>query len=1264
MVFSSRLCFLALVLTQGVGAELVMTEFLAANEAGLADEDGGFSDWIEIHNPDGVSYDLGDYTLTDDRLQMSRWSFPGGALLEPGEYLVVFASGKDRDVGEFHADFKLSSEGGFVALTRAGTLVSGFDYPAQEEDQSFGVSISNNLVFFSSPTPGVENGNGALAGPTFDDVPAEPVQPFAGPFALSLRPRALNGTISSVRVYYRKDFENEVALSATDSGDGLYTASIPATAFGPGVMTRWRFEVTDSNALVTTSPPFPEPENSPKYFGTVGADPTIESNLTTLYWFIENPTAAAVRFPTGDRGAPGALYYRGQFYDNVGFKLHGQSTSSFPKKSYNIDFNKGHKFEWSAEAPRVSDIDLLTNWADKSKVRHALAYEVMRRAGVAAHFAYTVRVHQNGEFFSTADLVEDGDETYLERAGLNPEGVLYKAYDMRLNKDEGDMADFGMQKKTRKEEDNSDLQSLIDGLDLGGTSLENYLYDNIDLPSTINYLATMTVIRNVDIQRKNWYLYRDTGKSDEWAMLPWDLDLSQGRQFDQANKYFNNAILTKDKIFVGGAVRLISQIRANSELKQMLVRRMRTLHDRFLQEASTPLEERFFEQRLDELSALIDDPLHTKSDAQLDFEKWGSWLSGQGGGQVPFTTNHPDVETMAEAITRYKTEFLTGRREEIYEHQVVGKGGEIPLPQKELDPGFSGNLVTAVSASRFLIPTDGSAGLSWTGGDEPFDDSSWGSGNAAIGYDLGSGYNTIISTDVQSEMWTKNASLFLRVPFEVSDKDALEGLELKMQYDDGFIVYLNGVAVQEVNAPANPVFDSTSDGTHEANSSTYDSFDLDDVMGLLENGTNILAVHGFNQSTINDDFVLNVQLLGSLSETGEGVNPFLVIESIESSPASGIQDEEFIEITNPHSKAIDISGWSLSDAVTHQFKPGTVIPANGTLYVTPDVSVFRARATSPSAGEGNFVQGGYSGHLSNQGETIILTDDGGVLNSSLTYSGNASDAQSYLSITELMYHPEPDGDAEFIELLNTSTSTTLDLTNVRFTSGVEFNFTGSAVTSLAPGERVLVVRDIAAFEAVHGTGFPIAGVFQNNSKLSNSDDAVKLEDALNNTILEFHYRDDQGWPLAADQGYSLVLTDPANLDEPAGWRMSAALGGGPGVADSLPLPADLPGGLLDYALGNDLGVPATRPSISLETHLVEGVQTVLPTLTFTRSIAADGAVLGIELSSDLEAWGEDSRVTLKSEEPLGDGRSSVTMVVMPPVDLRQRLFYRISATVQ
>ena len=73
-----------------------ISEFQALNTSTLQDEDGDFEDWIEINNPDTVARDLSGWYLTDDASELRKWRFPAGTVLDPGEHLVVFASGKNR----------------------------------------------------------------------------------------------------------------------------------------------------------------------------------------------------------------------------------------------------------------------------------------------------------------------------------------------------------------------------------------------------------------------------------------------------------------------------------------------------------------------------------------------------------------------------------------------------------------------------------------------------------------------------------------------------------------------------------------------------------------------------------------------------------------------------------------------------------------------------------------------------------------------------------------------------------------------------------------------------------------------------------------------------------------------------------------------------------------------------------------------------------------------------------------------------------------
>lgn len=128
-------------------------------------------------------------------------------------------------------------------------------------------------------------------------------------------------------------------------------------------------------------------------------------------------------------------------------------------------------------------------------------------------------------------------------------------------------------------------------------------------------------------------------------------------------------------------------------------------------------------------------------------------------------------------------------------------------------------------------------------------------------------------------------------------------------------------------------------------------------------------------------------------------------------------------------------------------------------------------------------------------------------------------------------------------MMNISDSVSLDLSGVKFTSGVEFDFSGN----LAPGERLLIVRDQAAFESAYGAGLPIAGVFASLSNLNNDGETIKIDDATSSTVKEFTYNDQLPWPIAADGlGASLVLIDPLSNPDPdiaTNWRPSAQLGG-------------------------------------------------------------------------------------------------------------------------
>ena len=136
---------------------LLITEFMAANKGVLADEDGAYSDWIEIHNPTDAPVSLDGWYLTDDSTALTKWQFPSVSI-DAGGYLTVFASDKNRTdpAGTLHTNFKLTSDGEYLALVQPDGLTISHEYatafPALGDNVSFGLPGIAEGVSYHVPT--------------------------------------------------------------------------------------------------------------------------------------------------------------------------------------------------------------------------------------------------------------------------------------------------------------------------------------------------------------------------------------------------------------------------------------------------------------------------------------------------------------------------------------------------------------------------------------------------------------------------------------------------------------------------------------------------------------------------------------------------------------------------------------------------------------------------------------------------------------------------------------------------------------------------------------------------------------------------------------------------------------------------------------------------------------------------------------------------------------------------------------------------------
>ncbi len=256
-------------------------------------------------------------------------------------------------------------------------------------------------------------------------------------------------------------------------------------------------------------------------------------------------------------------------------------------------------------------------------------------------------------------------------------------------------------------------------------------------------------------------------------------------------------------------------------------------------------------------------------------------------------------------------------------------------------------------------------------------------------------------------------------------------------------------------------------------------------------------------------------------------------------------------------------------------------------------------------------------------------------------------AAGMVTVSQMHYHPADPTPAEitagftdadnfeFIELQNIS-SQRVNLEGCRFSAGFDYTFPVASLVELAPGERVLLVKNLAAFTSRYGAAsVRVIGEFSGNDNLNNAGETVTLLASDGTTILSFTYDDEPLWPVEADGlGPALVLIAPEtnpNLSEPMNWRLSTSAGGAPVTGDRLTYAAwktasgitgdsddsDHDGlmPLLEYALGSSTSAMslAALPIITMQPDGSLLIQ-------LTRALNADDAAWDLQTTSDLATW--------------------------------------------
>jgi hypothetical protein len=347
-----------------------------------------------------------------------------------------------------------------------------------------------------------------------------------------------------------------------------------------------------AGALVSASPSARVPQPRPLEPSPYSAQNLLDlasPGIPEIHVWAPNEQAAI-----SDAGIPGCVVYlppvsadgggaRGQVYDAVRVERRGVTALAWRKPKLKISLVDGASTPSPSPSPPSPPPRFLVSYAPEkgtrslkinsyhaelgdgpSMLREAVALAVLRESGVAAPLTFYVRLFLNGRPLGLFGVVEDVDPGFLERRGLpSSSAPIFESVSGEMSNLRGDLpaseldAFYGKTGDPASKSDWAQLELFTRGLagagapgDTGGNgnggssssssssssadgsppllSRTRFLLDSVNLPSAVNEAAAQTVLGNMDRCTKNFYVYRDP-RTLQWQRFPWDVEASFGQ---------------------------------------------------------------------------------------------------------------------------------------------------------------------------------------------------------------------------------------------------------------------------------------------------------------------------------------------------------------------------------------------------------------------------------------------------------------------------------------------------------------------------------------------------------------------------------------------------------------------------------------------------------------------------------------------------------------------------------------------------------------
>ena len=1069
--FSMLLLTLLLVGTAPTNAALLINELMASNSGTLQDPQGDYDDWIELHNTGAEPVDAGGLYLTDDAEIATKWQIPATTIPADG-YLLIWAD-NDPTAAGLHAGFKLDAGGEqLTLLDRDGvTVLDAVIFDEQRVDLSYGRDPNDpdQWRYFGVATPGSAN-TAAYLGLVADTKFSHKRGFYDAPFFV-----AITTETEDASIYYTLDGSPPFDETRGAPIGRLYdspifistTTALRAMAFKSG----WKPTNVDTQTYLflddiirqPTDPVGwstdwghtgrgdyemdPDVVDDPLYSDTIKDDlqavPTLSLVTDVANWFGSDGRGIYPQGQLSERPVSAELIFADEqegFQIDCAVMIVGGSSPSrwkMDKLSMRLKFQAAYgptKLRYPVFGNEATDeFDTLVVDA---RMNNSWAYG--GGVGVSRSGANQRDLAQYTRDQYVADLQNamGGYGPRGRHVHLYLNGLYWGLYWLHERPDEhyaaayfgGDSEDYDVLKHNSSSVVNGSRTDYRDMLNLAGAGQYDQIQQELDVPGFIDYLLANYFVGNTDWAHQNWYASRSRVDAESrWRYHSWDAEHSMEGLTDNVTGRNDG----------GGPTGIHRDLISNEEYKMLFADHV---HRRFFNRGTLTPEgaTALYQIRLDEVDRAV----------VGESARWGD-----NHRTTPYTR---DIEWIAERD--WLLETYLSQRPEIVLNQIKSRGwypnvaapvfhvngahqhggsidgadaitmtsttGDIWYTLDGSDPRKPGSSGTSAeesvwvsedAAKRVLVPT-AAVDDAWRE-DPDFDDSDWISGTGGIGYEASTGYEQFFDIDVQNQMYGRNASCYIRIPFEVSVEDLMEsgGLTLRVRYDDGFIAYLNGVEVQRIMFSGDPSWNSSAAGTHsDLDAIELETFSLSDQIGHLRVGRNVLAIHGLNGGTTSSDFLISVELTttkgaGGASPSGVSETALLYSDSITLNASAPVKartlsgatwsalnaavysvgpvaeslriseimyhpedpNAEYIELTNIGAETINLNLVAFTNGIDFTFPSLELAPGDYTLVVA-DLTAFEAQY-----GQGLYIAGQYAGSLNNAGERIELEDAAG-----------------------------------------------------------------------------------------------------------------------------------------------------------------------------------------------------------------------------------------------------------------------------------------------